>query len=62
MNQVICPIDQLPCEADCPDRYHDTPEGGCFLTTAMELGFKMAAFQNGDCALVYTPKGKEVPN
>ena len=38
MRQVICPLDGKPCEQDCPDRYIDQPEGGCILTTAMELG------------------------
>ena len=38
MEQLICPIDGKPCEQDCPDRYHDQPEGGCVLTTFLELG------------------------
>jgi len=28
MQQLICPLDGKPCEADCPDRYKDQPEGG----------------------------------
>lgn len=38
MKEIICPLDNKPCEQNCPDRYTDTPDGGCFLTTAMELG------------------------
>lgn len=38
MQQLICPLDGLHCEKDCPDRYHDEPEGGCLLTTFLELG------------------------
>jgi len=37
-NNIICPLDGKPCESDCPDRYKDRPGGGCFLTTAQELG------------------------
>lgn len=47
MNQVICPIDGLPCERNCPDRYIDRPEGGCLITTALELDFNVIALQNG---------------
>ena len=28
MKQLICPLDNRPCERDCPDRYKDRPEGG----------------------------------
>lgn len=38
MENLICPLDGKPCEQDCPDRYHDQPEGGCVLTTFLELG------------------------
>lgn len=38
IKQRICPLDGKPCEKDCPDRYKDEPAGGCFLTTARELG------------------------
>ena len=38
MKDIICPLDGRPCEKDCPDRYCDVPEGGCFLTTALEQG------------------------
>ena len=33
---VTCPVDGKPCDPECPDRFHDTPDGGCFLTVAME--------------------------
>ena len=49
MNQIICPLDNLPCEADCPDRYKDQPEGGCFLTTAQELGATVLALGGPEC-------------
>lgn len=39
IQEVICPLDNKPCEHDCPDRYVDQPEGGCFITTALEQGF-----------------------
>ena len=39
MQEIICPLDGKPCEHDCPDRYVDQPEGGCFITTALEQGF-----------------------
>ena len=29
MSDRICPLDGKPCEKDCPDRFHDTPDGGC---------------------------------
>ena len=48
MPQVICPLDNQPCEQDCPDRYKDAPEGGCFLTTAMELGCTVITFTKED--------------
>lgn len=38
MNEIICPYDGRPCDPNCPDRYVDQPEGGCFLTTAAEMG------------------------
>lgn len=41
MNEIICPIDGRSCDPDCPDRYMDQPEGGCILTTALELGCKV---------------------
>lgn len=34
----ICPLDGLPCEKDCPDRFVDTPDGGCPLTLALDMG------------------------
>lgn len=38
MQNKICPLDGKPCEQDCPDRYPNQPGGGCWLTTAQELG------------------------
>lgn len=39
MNDVICPLDRKPCDPYCRYRYKDQP-GGCYLTTAEELGFQ----------------------
>ena len=58
MNQVICPLDKSPCEADCPDRYKDTPEGGCFLTTAQEFGATILGLGGDTVGVLFTP-GKE---
>lgn len=52
MKQVICPLDGKPCENDCPDRYKDQPEGGCFLTTAQELGANIIDFCGGNIRLI----------
>lgn len=38
MNDRICPLDGKPCEKDCPDRFHDTPDGGCLLTMVQDRG------------------------
>lgn len=38
MQTVICPIDNKPCDPNCPDRYWGELAGGCFLTTAIERG------------------------
>ena len=48
MKQLICPVDGKPCDPQCPDRYIDREQGGCFLTTAQELG-------GGDVAAIYAP-------
>lgn len=37
MNNRICPIDGKPCEKDCPDRFTDTPDGGCLLTLFQDM-------------------------
>lgn len=44
----ICPIDGLPCQKDCPDRYIDDPLGGCILTDAIERGYKVYDMGSGD--------------
>ena len=38
MSDSICPLDGKPCEKDCPDRFHDTPDGGCLLTMVQDMG------------------------
>ena len=55
MDQLICPLDGKPCEANCPDRYHDQPEGGCILTTAQELGFQIMDLGDGWGGMLYVP-------
>lgn len=57
MNQLICPLDNLPCELDCPDRYKDQPEGGCMLTTAREMGARILDFGGGDVGMLFMPGG-----
>ena len=57
---IICPLDGKPCEKDCPDRYIDHPGGGCFLTTAQELGAKIIDLGGGDVGMMFTPNGKKV--
>lgn len=55
MNQVICPLDSRPCEADCPDRYRDRPESGCLLATARELGARLCILDGGRVEIIFTP-------
>lgn len=56
MNQIICPLDNLPCDESCPDRYTDGP--GCVITTALELGAMVLVVQDGeeDCPMTYQEK------
>lgn len=56
MKQIICPLDGKPCEWDCPDRYHDSPEGGCHITTAQEMGAKILYLGNGNVGLLFRPE------
>ena len=58
MKQVICPLDNQPCEPGCPDRYHDKLDGGCILTTAQEQGATILDFGGGDVGMLFMP-GKE---
>lgn len=41
MKDRICPLDGKPCEKDCPDCFHDTPDGGCQLTIVQDMGGKL---------------------
>lgn len=59
MQQIICPLDNLPCEQDCPDRYQNQQEGGCFLTTAQELGATVLALGGNNVGLLFSPERKE---
>jgi len=54
MKQLLCPLDGCPCDPDCPDRYHDEPEGGCMLTTAQELGAKIFNLGGGNVGMMFT--------
>ena len=55
MKQIICPLDKRPCDKNCPDRYTDQPEGGCYLTTAQELGSHICDFGNGTVGMLFAP-------
>ncbi len=59
MKQMLCPLDGKPCERDCPDRYHDQPEGGCFLTTALEIGGQIMNLGGGDVAVMFRPDNRK---
>lgn len=53
-SQVVqCPVDGRPCALDCPDRRPDRPAGGCFLTTACELGGRPLHLGDGLVAIVF---------
>lgn len=55
--EVTCPLDRLPCEKGCPDRYIDTPDGGCFLTTAAEMGANIIHVSDDCTAVMFSPGG-----
>lgn len=57
MNQVICPLDNQPCELDCPDRYKDEPSGGCMLSTAAELGGEVRYLGGDTVGIIFRPGG-----
>ena len=42
----ICPLDDHPCEKDCPDRFTDTPDGGCRLTLSLDMGINVLCFDD----------------
>lgn len=56
MKQLTCPLDGRPCELDCPDRYHDQPQGGCMLTTVQELGAEILNFGGGNVGMMFPPE------
>jgi len=56
MNQVICPLDKQPCDRSCPDRYKDKPDGGCFLTTAQEMGTNVLFLDGDKVGVMFTPE------
>lgn len=57
MKQLKCPLDGIPCQKDCPDRYKDRPEGGCDLTTAEEQGGKIIGIWGNNAAIMFFPDG-----
>lgn len=57
MKQLTCPIDGKPCTADCLDRYHDRPEGGCMLTTAQEQGAQIIDLGGSNVGMMFLPGG-----
>ena len=60
MKNVTCPLDNRPCERDCPDRYTDRPEGRCILTTALEQGSALVDLGGNDVAIVFPHEGTGV--
>ena len=54
-NILTCPLDNQPCERDCPDRYTDRPEGGCILTTALEQGYTLIDLGGNDVGILIRP-------
>ncbi len=55
---VICPLDGLPCEKGCPDRYKDRPEGGCLLTTSLAAGCHVLTDNDRGELFFLTPDGQ----
>lgn len=53
---IICPLDNRPCEHNCPDRYTDRPEGGCLLTTALEQGCSLIAIHDDNVVIMKQPE------
>ncbi|MGO5096083.1 hypothetical protein ACTQ34_09695 [Agathobaculum sp. LCP25S3_E8] len=49
---ITCPLDNRPCEHNCPDRYIDRPEGGCLLTTALEQGCSLIAIHDNNVVIM----------
>ena len=59
MQDRICPFDGKPCEKTCPDRFIDTPDGGCIATMVLDMGGQVIALNRaGDVAFVFTPDNK----
>lgn len=52
MTDRICPIDGSPCEKDCPDRFVDTPDGGCTLTLVQDMGGQLLFMDGNDVIAV----------
>ena len=59
MTDVICPLDGKPCEKECPDRFVDTPDGGCLLTMALGVGASVM-YLDGRSIYPLTEYGPEV--
>ena len=57
MSEIICPLDNRPCEPDCPDRFKDTPDGGCILTKFWELGATLLNLGGGNVGMMFLPGG-----
>lgn len=52
MSDRICPLDGKSCGKDCPDRFTDTPDGGCTLTLVQDMGGKVLYSSGQDVILV----------
>lgn len=55
MKDRICPIDSRPCEKDCPDRFKDTPDGGCLLTLFEDMGAQIVHLGGQEYGAVFMP-------
>ena len=57
VREVTCPLDGKPCDPECPDRFHDRPEGGCVLTLAQDLGAAVKPINDEYAVIIFTPEG-----
>lgn len=52
LKEIICPLDKLPCQQDCPDR---SPDGGCFLSAAAGVGGHIVQLSRDTAAVIFYP-------
>lgn len=58
MKPTICPLDNRPCERNCPDRYRHDPAGGCYLTTVVEYGAQIIWAGGDDVVIMFNARQK----